>query len=155
MENSSIWKSCKSIRPQPHESLKIYERLQIHPFVPGKNLDIFHTAGAKLGVIFYKTFTKVSEKCSHCLQQVANLRYGQQNRATCFITLLDKLVESYVARFTMFRPVREQSCLNTDFWLDKIRRESRHTPELRHLLCKRSLTWAGKTRNMYRFCRKK
>lgn len=31
-------------------------------------LEIFHTAGAKLGVIFYKTFTKVSDKCSHCFE---------------------------------------------------------------------------------------
>ena len=26
------------------------------------------------------------------------------------------------------------SCVNTDFWLDKIARESRYTPDLRHML---------------------
>ena len=43
------------------------------------------------------------------------------------------------------------SCVNTDFWLDKITPESRHTRELRYLLQK-SVPWAGKTPNMYRFC---
>ena len=38
-----------------------------------------------------------------------------------------------------FKPVLQQikvsiSCASTDFWLDKIRRESRHTQELLHLL---------------------
>ena len=38
-----------------------------------------------------------------------------------------------------FLPVLQQTklaaiCVNTDFWLDKITRESRHIQELRHLL---------------------
>ena len=38
-----------------------------------------------------------------------------------------------------FKPALQQnqfvaSCVNTDFWLDKITRESRHTQELRHFL---------------------
>ena len=39
-----------------------------------------------------------------------------------------------------FKPVLEKkinvvvSCVYTDFWLDEITRESRHTRELRHLL---------------------
>ena len=47
------------------------------------------------------------------------------------------------------------NCVNTDFWLDEITRESRHRRKLCHLLQNRSLSWAGKTRNMYRFCCKK
>ena len=45
------------------------------------------------------------------------------------------------------------SCVNTDFWLDKITPESRHTRELRYLLQK-SVPWAGKTRNMSDFVAK-
>ena len=44
--------------------------------------------------------------------------------------------------------------MNTDFSLDKITRESRHTREL-HRLLQTSLPWAGKTRNMNRLCCKK
>ena len=46
--------------------------------------------------------------------------------------------------------------VNTDSWLDKITRESRHARELRDLLqIKFALCLSGKTRNKYRFCGKK
>ena len=75
--------------------------------------------------------------CSKALKLRQN---GQQKRATCFAALLRNEFESYVARFTSCIQnyfVTDQvvvSWVNTDFWLDKITRESRHTRELRHLL---------------------
>ena len=73
----------------------------------------------------------------------------------CNIAEKNKL-ESDVARFITHVQtflVTNQvaaSCVNTDFWLDKITRESGHIwQELYHLLQKK-FTWAGKTRGIYR-----
>ena len=46
------------------------------------------------------------------------------------------------------------SCVTTDFWLDKITRDSRHTGELRHLLQNRFAS-AGKKCNMYTLLKNK
>ena len=76
------------------------------------------------------------------------LSYGKTSyknvQLVCKITAKwgKKLVQTYRATNQVV-----VSCVNTDFWLDKITRESRHTRKLRHLLQS-----AGKTRNMYRFC---
>ena len=40
------------------------------------------------------------------------------------------------------------SCVNTDFWLDKVTQDSCHTGELRHLLQNRFAS-AGKKYNIY------
>ena len=56
------------------------------------------------------------------------------------VQLLQNDLKSNVARFTTFVPTclaanqAVASCVNTDFWLDKITREWQHTRKLRHLL---------------------
>ena len=65
---------------------------------------------------------------------------GQQKRAIYFATLLQNALKSDVARITTHLRaclVTNQvvaSCVNTDFWLDKITRDSHYTRELRHFL---------------------
>ena len=61
---------------------------------------------------------------------------GQRKRATCFALLQNEL-KSDVAHFTTQESNLSRSisgCVNTDFWLDKNTRDSRHTRGLRHLL---------------------
>ena len=45
--------------------------------------------------------------------------------------------------------------MNTDFLLDQMTRETRHTRDLRHVGAKTSFPLVGKMSNMYIFCRKK
>ena len=54
-----------------------------------------------------------------------------------------KNMQSWIAMFLVLPPTNQTwhatntvvaSCVNTDFWLDNIKRESRNTRELRHLL---------------------
>ena len=74
---------------------------------------------------------------------------GQQEPAACFGTAA-KWLENMLR---VYHPISNQtatnqivaSYVNTDFWLDKITREARHTTELNHLP-KTSLPWAAKTR---------
>ena len=85
--------------------------------------------------------------------------YSSTKTSTSFSTVLQNELKSDVARFT----THVQTCLatnqvvanwvNTDFWLDKITPESRHTRELRHLMQNKFVL--GKTLNMKRFCCKK
>ena len=68
-----------------------------------------------------------------------------------------KLLKSDVALFTTHVQtclVSNQvvaSCLNTDFWLDKIARDSRHIRDLRHLLQK-EFAFGFSLCSVYRFC---
>ena len=50
--------------------------------------------------------------------------------------MMQNVLKKDVARFNIYLATNQvvASCVNTDFWLDKITRESRHTRELRHLL---------------------
>ena len=85
----------------------------------------------------------------------------QQKHATCFATLLQNVLKSYVMRFT----THIQTCLATskgccklcEYWLlmDKITKESCHVKELHHLLQNKFALGQGKTCNIYRFCCKK
>ena len=75
---------------------------------------------------------------------------GQQKRATCFALLQNEL-KSDVAYFTIQESNLSRNisvCVNTDFWLDKITRDSRHAGGY-VTCCKTSLPWAGKKPNMY------
>ena len=49
---------------------------------------------------------------------------------------MQNVLKKDVARFDICLATNQvvASCVNTDFWLDKIARESRHTRDLRHLL---------------------
>ena len=76
--------------------------------------------------------------------------------STCFSTVLQNELKSDVARFTTHVLATDQvvaSYVNTDFWLDKITRESRHSRELRHLMQNKFAL--GKTLHMKKFSRKK
>ena len=82
----------------------------------------------------------------------------QENLSTCF-TLQNKL-QSYVVHFdTHIQTCLATnqffaSCMNTDFWLDKIMWVSHHTWNLCQLL-QHKFTLVSKTHKMYcRFCRR-
>ena len=90
----------------------------------------------------------------------ASVKRATQTR-TCnlFRNIAAKRVEKRCCEFYQPRSNlfcnKSGCCKLREYWLDEITRESRHRRKLCHLLQNRSLSWAGKTRNMYRFCCKK
>ena len=108
-----------------------------------------HTIGLSTLAMLQKDFNR--ERSSHLRTQLNELRYKRhQKRATYFATMPKNELKSKVACFTCQLQV---AWIMTFHWIKLRGRQAIHGSLV--TCCKTRLPWAGKTRNLYRFCCKK
>ena len=83
-------------------------------------------------------------------------RVRQQKRSTCLAKLQQNEFKSFNTHVQTSLVTNQlvSSCVNTDFWLDEITRESRHTRELRHLLQNKFVLGRWNTQHVQIFLQK-